>query len=131
MRIFRVENAEGIGAYHAGLTKHPIESRHPEPSDDNTISDVWWDLWMAGKQSDYFFGFAALPDLQAWFHDPTWLRYAHENGLAIHVYEIDEHAPNPSAPECKCAYVGEIQTIFLRSRARHLYSTPLYQPCAA
>jgi len=123
--IFRVENADGKGPYHTVITCHPGAPNHLTPTEDQDIGGAWGALWRAGNGEDYFFGFTAMSELLAWFHAPDWLRYAHKHGMAIHVYEIDGDAPNPSLPEYKCAYVGATQAIFRRDCAKRLYSIPL------
>lgn len=58
MKFYRVENAEGMGPYQAGLCRpHLYDDNHPSPADSGLPSN----------QYENYYGFASKGSLKNWF----------------------------------------------------------------
>lgn len=108
IQIFRVETDEGQGAYAVGgvLYDGRSASRHPPPGEDAKMAPSWNAMSFTEKEH-YFFGFSSKGQLLRWFFSEEIIRHAHECGLGVSIYEVDEAH----------TIIGHTQAVFVKSEA--------------
>lgn len=125
MRIYRVEDSEGKGAFQGLVreareavakargaddfwdTEEPDPYRHPSAYDDRGLAKVYT---LVGPGSPWFFGFESMGALARWFDsEAIRVEMARLGGVVV-VYEADEAH----------VHKGEWQLIFLKEKARRV-----------
>lgn len=100
MRVYRVQNEDGIGLYqvsgYANEKLSDLRGRHPLPGDDSKLMNELGDECIEGK----LFAFASLEQLKFWIHSYEAREAIHEEGCRIYVIETDE------------VWVGDTQCVF-------------------
>lgn len=104
MKIFRVENDFGVGAYsieynNEAIISSKISKKHPDPNEEPNFKDINWAF------KGWNFGFESLKEVYIWF------KASHREILKIHNVQISEY-------ECIDYRLGFRQVIFDRSTAK-------------
>ncbi len=105
MKVFRVETLDGAGPYrntaigYELCSLHGGTANHPGPFDDRTADGNRLINFLLQNKS-YFFGFASLEQLLAWFLDELELLAQH--GFIVSVYESSQ------------VVCGKFQVIFIK-----------------
>ena len=97
MLFYRVENDEGYGPYQSTLLKHEtitntkngkhhFDSKHPDPSIDKELADIWE---MIEDHENYVFGFISLKQLHDWFSTKADKEFLREYNYKISTYEVE------------------------------------------
>jgi len=123
IRVYRVENENGAGAYHGGASCAVRDYRnrkgctvydHPGPWDDDGLSE-FWGATPTSERNAYHFGFRSKAQLRRWFFSAKMLAALDANGMRLAVYDC----PAPAVIH------GTRQTIFKRPEATLVERLPL------
>lgn len=100
MLVYRVQNEDGTGLYHASeYAKYllsDLQGRHPLPYNDSKLIEELGNEDYSGK----LFAFASMEQLKFWIHSREAREAIHAEGCQVYVIETDE------------VWVGDTQCVF-------------------
>lgn len=107
MIIYRVESKRGTGMYvnsSCWSVKEAMQEyeRHPDPTQDAGLRDVWRDLYYGHESTLFSFGFATIAQLKSWIYRDDWRQILHDHGFAVYAYNA------------KTYHLGDTQAIFIK-----------------
>ena len=121
MKVYRLQNERGTGAYGRGIIFDHCNVRHPAPLEDSKLKKQmdkklfltaygWFD-----SIPNNLFGFESIKQFKTWFFNDEWINEFHEHGYAIYVYEVSaDHVA-----------VGSTQVVFRIEQATLIAKRPL------
>lgn len=100
MLVYRVQNEDGTGLYHASEYAEDhlsdLQGRHPLPYNDSKLIEELGNEDYRGK----LFAFSSLQQLKFWIHCREAREAIHAEGCKVYVIETDE------------VWVGDTQCVF-------------------
>ena len=94
MKVYRIENIDGIGPYTGDLNCDNFEPHwflgvdHPAPEEDLLLKE-WFDDNYADVEN-HKFGFVSIEQLKEWFHEDRYFKAFHDHEFYLAEYEISE-----------------------------------------
>ena len=123
MKLYRIENAEGLGPYRRNYPNLWVEvsqedTSHPLPEEDKRLSRLMKDITGDSYPSmydfiEYYCGFESIEHIINWF-TPKELSFLHEIRFRVVEYECDD------------VLLGNTQLIFKKDEAIQLKSKHIY-----